>query len=534
MSTEGNRKTPEKVKRGATLIVLTTAISVFLIYVLPGIFGLGFEVLQKSSYGSSHTSYEELQNSFAIIRNNLVIIIGAIGVPFLVWRTWLAAQQTKTAEKQAEAALMQAEAATMQARIARKNTEVARENAILQLLNSSVEQLGAQKVQKTPFISEEQKQLFDTAGQPLYHEIYVPNIEVRNGAIYALERIMHESEKDAPAIVDTLAAYVRENCGEPKPFECEIPKKGDFATLGYWYDAIKNEVGDADEPADNTIIARSHVLRKNAPADRVDIKTALTVIGRRPDSLNGKDTKKPDLRNVNFQGANLSNFDLDWMNFTGAKMQGAIFSEAGMQGVNLFNAKMQGAVLLGAKMQGADLSRAEMQGADLSHATMQGANLFNAKMQGANLFGAAMQGAKLRGAEMQGAFLTFAEMQGIDLRGAEMQGADLSDAEMQGADLRGAEMQGADLRSADFAEVQITEAQKTAASVIWLDFTKAVFDPEELQTQLEDMFGHKEHTKLPDGMDPPTHWSKADMKTKEGREQYNREWEAFKKKMGVE
>jgi len=48
------------------------------------------------------------------------------------------------------------------------------------------------------------------------------------------------------------------------------------------------------------------------------------------------------------------------------------------------------------------------------------------------------------------------------------------------------------------------------------------------------MFGHKERTTLPEGMTIPEHWSEADMETEEGNKQYNREWEAFKKKMGVE
>jgi len=55
-----------------------------------------------------------------------------------------------------------------------------------------------------------------------------------------------------------------------------------------------------------------------------------------------------------------------------------------------------------------------------------------------------------------------------------------------------------------------------------------------LQSQLPEMFGHKTETTLPEGMEPPAHWSDADFNTNDSFEQYDREWQAFKKKMGVE
>ncbi|HXT93389.1 MAG TPA: hypothetical protein VN714_29505 [Trebonia sp.] len=42
-------------------------------------------------------------------------------------------------------------------------------------------------------------------------------LDVRLGAIYALERIMIDSERDHPTIVEVLAAFVREHCPKKRP-----------------------------------------------------------------------------------------------------------------------------------------------------------------------------------------------------------------------------------------------------------------------------------------------------------------------------
>lgn len=47
--------------------------------------------------------------------------------------------------------------------------------------------------------------------QPLFEEITVENIEVRLGALYALERISQDSERDNIQIMEIICAYLREN-----------------------------------------------------------------------------------------------------------------------------------------------------------------------------------------------------------------------------------------------------------------------------------------------------------------------------------
>ncbi len=451
------------------LILIAAVLVVFLVPALVGgILYLSSDILSAYVTGTDSSS----------IRSSILLLsalLGSVGVPLFIWRTIIAAQQSETA----------------------------RDRSYTELFTKAVEQLGAEKPAK--------RIVEGIDGDPTTVDDFVPNIEVRIGAIFALERIMNDSEKDAPAIVDTLAAYVRENCGKPT-LECKIPEQEGDQSTADWMKAIADYVGDRWQPDDGTLHARAKALKENLIVNRSDIKTALTVLGRRPlhlkdpKNFESSKTKRPDLRAVNFQGWDLSGFDLSYCDLTNAKMQGADLTYAKMQGADISIAKIQGANLFGAKMQGADLSYTNMQCADISFTEMQDASLLDANMQGADL--------------------TFANMQGADISFTEMQGSNLSEAEMQGVNLRHVKMQ----------DVQITSARKAAASVIWFDFTETKFEMDTLQEQLLEMFGHQNNTitTLPENMDRPEHWSIADLDTTEGYEQYNREWEAFKKKMGVE
>lgn len=310
----------------------------------------------------------------------LTALLGVSGIPLFIWRT----------------------------KIAQSQAETARDRAYTELFTKAIEQLGAEKPAKKVIVGEDQDHTTI--------DDYVPNIEVRIGAIFALERIMKDSEKDAASVVDTLAAYVRENCGKPT-LVCEIPSPIDFESTREWLNAIQNYVGHVRSPEQGSLVARARALRDQPRVNRADINTALTVIGRRPDWL--KDPEKfksqtseiPDLQNVNFLGWDLREFDLSWCNLSGANMQGANMLDANMQGANMSHAQMQGAELINAQMQGANMSGANMQGAYMLVANMQGVDMSYAQMQGADMTNAKMQGANMSGANMQRAYMGDAEIQ---------------------------------------------------------------------------------------------------------------------------
>jgi Pentapeptide repeats (8 copies) len=155
-----------------------------------------------------------------------------------------------------------------------------------------------------------------------------PDVDVRFGAIYALQRIMNDSPADQPAVVAVLSAYVRDRA--------------------------------------NRATKTPHLLTS-------DIQAALTVVVHRDIANDGSvDFTKTDLYHASLRHAQL---------------QGAFFTSADLTLVDLKRANLQGAHLQGAVLTGAYLFQADFSGADLSGADLTGANLTGANLCGANLTG---------------------------------------------------------------------------------------------------------------------------------------------------
>jgi hypothetical protein len=135
----------------------------------------------------------------------------------------------------------------------RRSIRLSRESHFTTLFTKAVEQLGAtREVKETREVGYEKGLAkLETVTKT------VPNLEVRLGAIYALERIARDSERDHWPIMEVLCAYVRspENTGKP----VDRPK----------------ETGN-----ENPEVLRKWPRTLSPP--RVDVQAALTVIGRRP------------------------------------------------------------------------------------------------------------------------------------------------------------------------------------------------------------------------------------------------------------
>ena len=253
------------------------------------------------------------------LRNLSFVLAALMGFPFLIWRSWVAERQATTAE----------------------------DNSITNSFSRAIEQLGATRE-------------VEAEGESGRKE-HVPNIEVRLGALYTLERLMKASAKDHPAITDIIAAYVRENAP-----------------------AIPDFVEHEEENANTTIAERIERL----PAPREDIQTALTIICR-----SGLPSMNLDAPPIDWHLLNATCADL--RNATRAK---SILSNANMIGVNLMQANLQEAELQTADLRGANLLFADLRGADLLLASLQGADLQFADLRGSSLEGASLEGADLRGA----------------------------------------------------------------------------------------------------------------------------------------
>ncbi|WP_420117271.1 pentapeptide repeat-containing protein [Micromonospora sp.] len=187
-------------------------------------------------------------------------------------------------------------------------------------------------------------------------------IDVRLGAIYALERIMRDSAADQPAVVDILTTFVRVHAPAPawpKPMPTLFPPQ--------------------DSPA-----------RSNPP---VDIQAALTVLSRRDsnrDGTVGAGVEDPSPRRLNLSNTDLIGADLSGADLSRANLRGAYLLDADLSNANLANANLNEA-----NLRGADLGRANVRDAALLRADLRGASLEDADLGAAMLFGADLRGTDL-------------------------------------------------------------------------------------------------------------------------------------------
>ncbi len=149
-----------------------------------------------------------------------------------------------------------------------------------------------------------------------------PNVEVRLGGIYALNRISNDWPKDYWPIADVLTAYVRHNAR--------------------W----------SASPAE---------ARESKPT--ADIQAILTVLGRNDPPGGFNERHKLDLRNTDLREAEFWDAHLEWTDFWGAHLE-----RAKMWGAVLHHAKLDHAHLAGANLRATNLEGASLEGADVTGA----------------------------------------------------------------------------------------------------------------------------------------------------------------------
>ena len=211
------------------------------------------------------TAIRDLSYAIAVL---LGVLVAASTVPFALIRVWINDRTIKATER---------------------TTNAAEQGLITDKINTAVTGLGVEKTVK------------QTASDGNVTENTDANIEVRLGAVYALERISQDSDRDHMQIMEILCAYIRTNA--PLDPETSTPPK-------------------------NT---------------RADIQAALTVIGRRaPDKIALERTKgfELDLRDADLGGAALRDGDFAQAVFFGSNFQFALLLRTNLKGAKLQNANL--------------------------------------------------------------------------------------------------------------------------------------------------------------------------------------------------
>jgi Pentapeptide repeats (8 copies) len=210
-----------------------------------------------------------------------------------------------------------------------------------------------------------------------------PNLEVRLGGIYALERIARDSPRDHWTIMEILTAYVRENARWVEP----TPAPG----------------GGAVSSAEDAVPEQSPNI-EGPPPLHTDIQAILRVLGRR---MRSEDRAEPD--KLDLHGTDLRRADL-----YDAHLEDARFYDAHLEGADFRDAHLEGAEFVGAHLQDARFSDAHLEGARLVDAHLQDARLLGAHLQDARLLGAHLQGAHLGSAHLKGAWFVGADLAEIN------------------------------------------------------------------------------------------------------------------------
>ncbi|WP_196802818.1 pentapeptide repeat-containing protein [Cryocola sp. 340MFSha3.1] len=242
--------------------------------------------------------------------------------------------------------------------------------------------------------------------------------EVRTGGVYALERIMRESNRDRAAISDVLCAFVRAR-----------------AVQRY----------DEDQ-------------QTFAPLP-IDLDAAVRVIARRGSVADG------------YPPADLAGTDL-----SGVYIPNAQLANANLQGCTLFRADLTGADLSGAKLSGSILNLTILRAADLSNtdagvsgelksARTTGTQMQEAKLAGSRWVRCTFHVAQLTEVSAASADFTYAHFNSSSLTG-EFVGADFLGASFNETSV-GGDFQGANLREAggstSFFRASFEQADLTGA-----------------------------------------------------------------------
>ena len=188
-------------------------------------------------------------------------------------------------------------------------------------------------------------------------------LELRLGAIYAMERIARDSERDHWPIMEILTAYVREHAPWKKTEQHS-----------------KEEGSPTETPP-----TQNH---EPVPKPTTDIQAILTVLGRRTHTY-GKGEEQPlNLSRTALRGANLVGAHLEGVALSGAHLERAFLINAHLEGAHLFSANLEFARLIRAHLEGTRFGDAHLLGTFLRGARMKGADLTNANLQWADFRGA--------------------------------------------------------------------------------------------------------------------------------------------------
>ncbi len=265
---------------------------------------------------------------------------------------------------------------------AERRTRASEESYLTDRIAQAVEKLGSERI-----VWRDNKQSSE------------PNLEVRMGALYLLERIAKDSPRDHVPIAETICAYIRENANAPH-IDTVTTRENEKAAAKRL--KIKTSELDASDKAACLTYA----------VPRADVQAAATILGRR--SLDAIDLEVREKYVLDLRGVHLDR--IDWSN---ANLANAILDGASLNHASLCVTNLRGARLKDASLESADLFKA-----NLTEAWLSGAKLSNAWLDWAVFHGSQLSLAKFQNANFSATELSYAAVKNADFTNAKHLGVE--------------------------------------------------------------------------------------------------------------
>jgi hypothetical protein len=245
-------------------------------------------------------------------------------------------------------------------------------------------------------------------------------LDIRTGAIYALEQIARDSNDLHWPVMQVLTAYLRENSARLSKSVAEeqrnrpwprwrararalVVSTGGSATAPQGVDP---ELPAPSERARDDFLAVANVLRQRRwrAMDPVDFVDQDGHTWREGLNLQGSDLREAKLQGGYFeraifdsgrlQAANFKSAHLRKASFWYTKLDGARFDGADLQGARFWNGSLRGAHFEEAELRGTAIEDLALQSAHFNRAQLQSAYFRKVQVDGASFFEAQLQGAR--------------------------------------------------------------------------------------------------------------------------------------------
>jgi uncharacterized protein YjbI with pentapeptide repeats len=434
----------------------------FLVLLLLAVLAIAVSLLLRvlfAAFGPENLDPIKSADDFNKILLGLGGLIGAVtAVPFLVWRTM----------------------------IAQKQNVLAQENIHSTTMAKAIEQLGATREEKT---TEAKRGEDGTITQETVTNSK-PNIEVRLGAIYLLEKLAREHEQLHWPIMEILCAYIRRNCDKLSPPSVEVQIA--YATMNI----------DEDE--------HNFILNRQIDSPRVDIQAAINVIGRRSEQQRSWELKlrekSQDKLSYRFD---LNSCQLAKMTFRGLNFEYAIFDNCCFERSSFINVILSNAEMKNIHFEGGYIIDSDLSNANLNWAFLHGATIEKNIAYNTSFISVIMAGAKINREIFNQSTIDFLDLRFANLAGNKSMRFTGYDVKLSCSLIQLTEFYNSNFSEMDFSGANMSRAKFNDSSFKGADFSDALLDNSDLSSArfltaelIELAWGNSE-TKLPNGINRP-------------------------------